>query len=312
MYDIIGDIHGHAATLERLLVQLGYELRKDGWQQTGRKVIFVGDLIDSGPEQLKTISIVKTMVDNGHALAVLGNHEFNAVAWTLADPHQSEQFLRPHSAKNLNQHKVFLEAFAADSRRYRHTIDWFKQLPLYLELDGLRIIHACWHPSYLATLAPHLESNNSIQAAAWPELCHEGSDAFAAVETLLKGVEIPLPPGVEFTDKYQHVRQHTRIQWWLDHPDVTYRDLALVPKDILNQIPHDPVPADLTLGYDNLKPLFIGHYWMRGTPRLLSPHIVCLDWSIAAQDTAANAKLCAYQWHGERTLTTDNLLWTAR
>ena len=46
MFDIIGDIHGHASALERLLIKLGYELRADGWQQAGRKVIFLGDFIE--------------------------------------------------------------------------------------------------------------------------------------------------------------------------------------------------------------------------------------------------------------------------
>lgn len=62
-----------------MLSKLGYIERSDGWQHPIRKVIFLGGFIDRGPEQVKTISIAKTMVDNQHALAVMGNHEFNAI-----------------------------------------------------------------------------------------------------------------------------------------------------------------------------------------------------------------------------------------
>jgi hypothetical protein len=48
MYDIIGDIHGYAFPLKRMLGKLGYKKRGDSWHQPGRKVIFVGDYIDRG------------------------------------------------------------------------------------------------------------------------------------------------------------------------------------------------------------------------------------------------------------------------
>ncbi|MDA9556996.1 metallophosphoesterase [Vibrio sp.] len=83
-YDIIGDIHGHGEKLQQILTQLGYTLSKTGYFHPRRKVIFVGDFIDRG-EALKQhealLDIVIPMVENGHALAVMGNHEFNALAY---------------------------------------------------------------------------------------------------------------------------------------------------------------------------------------------------------------------------------------
>lgn len=311
MFDIIGDIHGYATALERLLTKLGYEEKADGWQHADRKVIFLGDFVDRGLEQVKTITIAKTMVDNNHALAVMGNHEFNAIAWTTPNEEQPGQFLRAHTKNNFNQHEAFLNEIGEGSVAHQAAIAWFKQLPLYLDLPGLRVVHACWHQEYLTTLAPYLNKHAIVLASAWPELCRDGSAAFEALETILKGMEIALPAGVEFTDNYGHVRKRTRTSWWLSGNHITYRDLAMVPSDIISKIPHEPVPPHLQAGYDGDKPLFIGHYWMNGTPDLINKHIACLDWSIAAKNIPS-PKLCAYQWSGESELTADHLVWVER
>ena len=78
MYDIIGDIHGHAEPLKRLLRKMGYQEADGVWQHSSRKVIFVGDYIDRGPAIRETLQIVKSMTDSGHAIALMGNHEYNA------------------------------------------------------------------------------------------------------------------------------------------------------------------------------------------------------------------------------------------
>ena len=132
-----------------------------------------------------------------------------------------------------------------------------------------------------------------------------------AVETILKGLEIPLPNGVYFNDKDGHARTSTRTRWWSQSAELTYRDLAIVPHSLIEQIPHEPVPVDLQPGYDGLKSLFIGHYWMSGAPTLVTEQIACLDYSIAGDDRA-KAKLCAYRWCGEIKLSAENLVWVER
>jgi hypothetical protein len=84
--DIIGDVHGHADKLEALLRLMGYRETAGAWRHPERMAIFVGDFIDRGPAQVRSVDIARRMVDAGAALAVMGNHELNAIAWHTADP----------------------------------------------------------------------------------------------------------------------------------------------------------------------------------------------------------------------------------
>ena len=102
--DIIGDIHGHAVELKRLLALLGYVPHGRGYRHADRKVVFVGDFVDGGPAIGEVIEIVRTMVDAGDAFAVMGNHEYNAIAFHTARPDVRDEWFRRRSDKNLKQH----------------------------------------------------------------------------------------------------------------------------------------------------------------------------------------------------------------
>src|SRR5690606_7959410 len=78
-YDVIGDIHGEFDAVVALLTRLGYRETGDVWRCSGRQAVFVGDLIDRGPQQLEVLRLVRRMVDGGSAQVVMGNHEFNAI-----------------------------------------------------------------------------------------------------------------------------------------------------------------------------------------------------------------------------------------
>ncbi|MHA7653408.1 metallophosphoesterase [Mycobacterium sp. ML4] len=75
-YDIVGDIHGCASTLQTLR---GYHDRAGTLRHPQRQTISVGDLVDRSSEQLGVLEIVRGIVDGGSARIVMGNHEFNAV-----------------------------------------------------------------------------------------------------------------------------------------------------------------------------------------------------------------------------------------
>jgi hypothetical protein len=144
-YDVIGDVHGCAHKLVGLLGTLGYVLTNGVYRHPGRQAIFVGDLIDRGPQQVETINLVRPMVESGAARIVMGNHEFNAISYATPNPEIPGEFMRPHSDKNRSQHKVFMDQVQVHTGLYSQCIEWFKTIPLYLDLGDLRVVHACWN-----------------------------------------------------------------------------------------------------------------------------------------------------------------------
>jgi hypothetical protein len=93
-YDIIGDVHGCAEKLEGLLGVLGYRQRGGVYGCHGHRAVFVGDIIDRGSQQRRTLEIVRAMVEDGDALIVMGNHEFNAVSYATPSPEIPGEFVR--------------------------------------------------------------------------------------------------------------------------------------------------------------------------------------------------------------------------
>jgi len=276
MYDIIGDIHGHADKLEALLKNMGYQEINGVYQHPKRTLISVGDLIDRGPKQRRSVDIIRRMCESGFAHCIMGNHEFNAVAWATKDT--SGNYLREHSSKNRKQHQAFLEEAEQDPLWYAKTIKWFKTLPLYLDLPDLRVIHACWHEESLSILEQYAHEG-VLRDHAWTAAATKGHELFDAVEVLCKGWEVSLPEGHSFSDKDGNVRNEIRTKWWQED-EPTYRNSAIGVKNP-ESLPKDVIPGNAMPGYDNQKPLFIGHYWMKGTPCLQSDMIACVDWSVA-------------------------------
>lgn len=150
MYDIIGDIHGHADALEILLQKLGYnQLRGIYSHLEGRKVAFVGDFIDRGPKIRETLHIVKNICDSGNAIAVMGNHEYNAICFHT--PHTEKGgFFRNHTVKEIEQHLETLRQFKHYNSEWLTFLEWFKSLPLFFENEDFRMVHACWDENHIS------------------------------------------------------------------------------------------------------------------------------------------------------------------
>ncbi|MGB2109035.1 MAG: metallophosphoesterase, partial [Marinobacter vinifirmus] len=113
-YDIIGDIHGCANTLQRLLDQMGYRKVNGVYRHPKRQAIFIGDIIDRGPRIREALHLVRDMVEHGAARIVMGNHEYNALGYcTRARPGSGKQFLREHNPRHDRLIKETLEQFDA-------------------------------------------------------------------------------------------------------------------------------------------------------------------------------------------------------
>ena len=300
-YDIIGDIHGHADKLEALLKELGYRQTNGAWRHSSKQAIFVGDYIDRGPKQLETLNLVRAMVDAGSARAIMGNHEFNAVAWATPDPANHQGFLRPRTGKNRSQHHAFLSAVVEDSALHREWVAWFQDLPLWIEEEGFRVVHACWSPRHVSDLQPHLHKDERLTQTLIEEASRKGTDRYQALETLLKGIEIPLPKGHSFEDSSDHARYEMRTRWW--SPELTtYRSAYIGPvgADIpdLPIIDYQPLP-------EPDRPTFIGHYWFdhRKPMAPASRRVVCVDYSVAN-----NGPLAAYRFDGNPNLSAERFV----
>jgi hypothetical protein len=293
-YDVIGDVHGCASTLERLLDTLGYAHDGHSWRHRERVAVFVGDLVDRGPQQIEAVRIAHDMHRRGAAHVVMGNHEFNAIAYATPDPLHPGEHLRTHSDRHTKQHRSFLEAVGFGTALHTEIIDWFRTLPLWWERDGLRVVHACWHDESMRTLGEAVLTPDRHEAAS-----RRGSPAWRSVETLCKGPEIELPAGITFTDKDGHERREARLRWWDPGAD-TYASACEVPPSC-GELPDTPLPADAVHGYHGEQPVVFGHYWRREFE--VRPLTVCVDLSVAK-----GGPLAAYRWSGEPTLLSSNTI----
>jgi hypothetical protein len=184
MYDIIGDIHGHAMELHRLLEKLGYQQSTGVYSHPSRKVLFIGDFIDRGPQILETLQTVRRMCDAGNALAVMGNHEFNALAYHTPNPAKPGKYLRDHNTKNELQHSATLSQLNNDA--LKDSLDWFRTLPMWLDLGGLRVVHACWDVAQMEIILAAKERLGGVTTEFMAEATDQNTRLFAAVEDVLK------------------------------------------------------------------------------------------------------------------------------
>ncbi|MFI6877244.1 polynucleotide kinase-phosphatase [Streptomyces sp. NPDC050400] len=126
-FDIIGDIHGCAAELETLLGKLGYA---DGAHPEGRTAVFVGDLVDRGPDTPGVLRRVMAMVKAGTALCVPGNHENKLGRWLKGAKVQHTHGL----AETVEQLEAESEEFRAEVREF------VRGLVSHYVLDGGRLV----------------------------------------------------------------------------------------------------------------------------------------------------------------------------
>jgi hypothetical protein len=302
-FDVIGDVHGQCAKLASLLGHMGYVAADGPWRHSSRTAIFVGDLIDRGPEQLETVELVRKMVEAGSAQCVLGNHEFNAIAWVTPDPEHPGKYLRDHHKPgNREQHQAFLDVVEG-THRQKEITDWFKTLPLWLDLPGLRIVHACWHQESMDVLRPVLGPNQTLGDEAILLGRRKGHPVYEALEVVCKGPEVALPPGISYADRGGKVRHEIRVRWWQDDLS-TYRKAAIGPLADMSMIPDVPMPQDWNAHPYAGPPVLFGHYWFTGKPAVISRQFACLDYSVSN-----GGPLVAYRWDGEEGLSDDKLVW---
>ncbi len=136
MFDIIGDIHGCYDELVSLTKRLGYDWKSGiPLHASGKKLVFLGDLTDRGPDSLSIITIVRTLVVSGQGYYCPGNHCNKLYRYMIGrnvqQTHGLETTVAELNALPIKEREAMKEKF----------ISLYEQAPLYLSLaDGALVI----------------------------------------------------------------------------------------------------------------------------------------------------------------------------
>lgn len=302
--DVVGDIHGEIDALDSLLDRLGYG--RHGVHPSKRKLVFVGDLCDRGPDSPAVVARVRELMARGNAQCILGNHELNI----LRGSHKSGNrwFLDPAHPEQQTGGE-FAHCAPVDGGASGEVLEFFARLPLALERADLRIVHAAWHKESVAlvrgasgtalSLYEHYESLTNArirreglleaameEEAQWGELL---TDKFTTVPMLpatgrldmLYQMGNPvrvLTSGVETVARHPFFssgkwRMCDRARWWDDYDERS----AVVVGHYWRQL--EPIPhAEHGASKPALFPHGAPEEWV-GPAR----NVYCVDFSVGAR-----------------------------
>lgn len=215
--DIVGDVHGEIDALRDVLRHLAYVA--DGTHPDERRLVFVGDLTDRGPDSPSVIELVKNLVESGRAQCVLGNHDLNILLgdhkhdnhWFYGEPWALDGAVDP------------TPAVLADDFIRREALSFFETLPLVLERSDLRVVHAFWddemveiareasnakslHDEYIRIISARQKDSSldQIDRGLEQQNCNP-------VKVLTSGKERRVATPFEASGK---IRYEERVPWW--------------------------------------------------------------------------------------------------
>lgn len=287
--DIVGDIHGEIVALVDLMKRLGYDT--DGDHPEGRRLVFLGDFVDRGPDSAGVMERVMAMAARGVAFAVLGNHELNLLAGKNVDD----------NAWYFGSEKPELDKLKIDGRRRSKLDEFMKSLPVAMERDDLRVVHAAWHGPSIDLIREKSEAVGvfkRFRATIDRELIDAGIEDELDIELarqnrnpikmLTSGPEKKAAQPFHSSGKFREVE---RAKWWDD-----YREEAFV---VFGHYSRN-APADVQKGPN----LFQGYepHHVLGTGQSIS-----IDYSVGARSHTklGGTRLAALRWP-ERVLVFDD------
>jgi hypothetical protein len=302
IFDIIGDVHGHASHLTKLLKIIGYKNRKGSFKHPERKAIFVGDFINRGPEIKNTIRIIRSMVEDGNALAILGNHELNALIYQLKD--KNGKRLVKSSDKYFMSLLKTLNEFKGEKQEWKSHLKWMRTLPLYIDNKGFRVIHACWSGNAIKNINTIHEEGKIRKKTLKKIQLEQKGELAKSIWTLTKGVSLKLPRDLRIKTNKGNSPRSFRVKWWEKERNLTFRDFSFESK---YKMPNYSIPSEIIPEiYPYRKrevPLFFGHYCKGSGPYIIKSNLCCVD------SCVVNTKiLTAYSWEGENKLLNEHLI----
>ena len=217
--DIVGDLHGDVEALERLLSHLHYDAQ--GIHPHGRRLVFVGDLVDRGPDSVSMVRRIRTFVEQGVAQCVLGNHELNLM---LGKRKANNGWFFGHKDGGL--------VVVKDKAVRDELLAFFQSLPLALVREDARIVHACWQPDMIdmATTANDTIEFYEFHAFGTRLGLAQRADLkpwqremrlqnLNPVKVLTSGLEVQAKSSVEIDGKKRLLE---RYPWWQDYEDAEF------------------------------------------------------------------------------------------
>ena len=261
--DVVGDVHGEKHALESLMARLGYS--HHGEHRQGRRLVFVGDLVDRGPDSPAVLRFVKKLVERDLAQCVAGNHELNLLR--RQKKHGNHWFYGEPTA----QHRAEFGdcAWLAPSEQ-APVLEFLDSLPLALERQDLRVVHAAWHEDSVAacrgvvgsTLDVYLKHDRRVEA----ELIESGikqaaMDQQAAIADALKDPsrQVPFLEHLALYDAQYQLRNPVRvISSGVERP-ATEPFYASGKWRMVERVPW-------WRDYAHAVPVVFGHYWRWWTP----------------------------------------------
>lgn len=296
--DFVGDIHGNAYKLKLLLDKLGYLKTENEWKHPeNRKLVILGDFINAGFESKEVLSLLKELWTAKLAYILLGNHEYY-LAWNYFR-FGKEVFKKGSSLEK--DYQRFLSEFRDDENLLIKYCDWIYNLPLFLENDYFRAVHAYWSRKNDKILKKY--SNLKELWGVFDNMKKKKAKKIrkAISETLSGKMAVFFDPcRMEKPEQY-------RVKWWRNN--LYGKNLAdCIQTNQTIKCPSVIVDSHILPDFEpyseNEKPVFFGHYWLQTLPCLLRNNACCLDFG-----AAKGGYLTAYRWNGEKILNANNLCW---
>lgn len=278
-YDLIGDVHGYADLLDSLVEKMGYSRKGKGYEHPkGRRLIFVGDLINRGPDSISVLKTVRETWEQGNALMTLGNHEFNLL--------QDAKMNKP-----------------LPNQGYQSYLSWLKKIPLFLDLEDLRVVHAAWHSPSISFLSQMQVPHDEIIR----KNCDKSSPERKAVDLILKGVKAKLPTSPGLQDRFGETRTKGRLRWWENLKGKPFSKALFSPMygKAIEEFPEAQDIRQVEAYPTNGKPVFTGHYCLEPHIEKINGNIACLDGCVTC-----DKKLWGYSHTGGYKLAKANLIYS--
>lgn len=264
--DLIGDVHGEFDALRELLGHLGYD--EAGRHPEGRRLVFIGDLCDRGPDSPAVVEWVMAAVAAGRAQCLLGNHELLLL---VGESRESLRWFLDSSHAELQPGGKYAHCRVVPPARKAIYREFFDQLPVVLERPDLRLVHASWWPDAIGSLraagnAGNLSLYESAAARIEQELVDQGVAQREANERAHYAEDLkdgqgkpPLLPGLAEANLRRNLDNPIRVLTF--GPD----KLATQPYYVMER--WRMAERDRWWErYDDSVPVVMGHYWRKYEP----------------------------------------------